>query len=530
MTITRRSGLRISFLSAACAAALAIAGCGDDSGGGGGSGDLADYAPADSPLYIEGVIRPEGELGDNIEALVENVSGLSDPGQLLIDQINQGLAEDPESEDFTYEDDIEPWLGERAGLAVGSFTESAEDDVVAVIEVTDTGAAQDFLDRIVETSSEDLMEASYEGVDYVVESEGAAVGIVDDVLAVGGTEAKFEELVDAGSGEGLSSDEDFEQTISEAPDESLVDFYIDSTAFLEEIKKQSDPAARQFFDSLGAQGDQGAAVASLIPEADRVEFQAVSTAENPAGTGAATELLESFPSDSFAAFAVPEVGEALAMGLDQLDEVGIPGEVPPGQLKAGLNQFGVDIDEIASAIGDVGIYAQGTDLQTIGGALVITTDDPETIASSLESVNDLLKRERVPGYTAITGNATGFAIRNPQELGPRPLVILTAGDRLAVGYGEKATEQALSPSQGEGLADNPVFGDATEALDGVDPSGFVDFASVFELIENVRPDVLSDTDYQQARPYLEKLGYLVFGSGEEGDLTTARFILGLSEE
>src|SRR3954469_24661538 len=95
---------------AALAAAIPLSGCGGGGGGGGTSADPATLAPSDAPLFVEATVRPEGELKSNIESLVENAAGISDPGTLIIDRLNSSLADADTEEKLTYEDDIEPWL------------------------------------------------------------------------------------------------------------------------------------------------------------------------------------------------------------------------------------------------------------------------------------------------------------------------------------------------------------------------------------------------------------------------------------
>ena len=40
----------------------------------------------------------------------------------------------------------------------------------------------------------------------------------------------------------------------------------------------------------------------------------------------------------------------------------------------------------------------------------------------------------------------------------------------------------------------------------------------------------SDSEYAEARPYLRRLSYLVFGSGSEGDRASTEIVLGLRGE
>src|SRR5690349_5807854 len=150
--MTRNSRLRALIIGLAALTALFVAGCGGDDGGG-SSGDLAGYAPQDTPVYIEGTIRPEGDLKDSVESLAAKV-GINDPGQRIIDEINSEIGSDDGS-GMSYEDDIEPWLGDEAAIFLGDFTGSDENTGV-IVATSDSNKAQDFLDKIAKLAGDSL--------------------------------------------------------------------------------------------------------------------------------------------------------------------------------------------------------------------------------------------------------------------------------------------------------------------------------------------------------------------------------------
>ena len=166
--------LVLSLLIAATAA-LTLSACGDD-GGGGAGGDLASVVPADTPVYVQAAVKPEGELKSNIETLVDNVAGIN-PGSAIVSQIDSGLSE----QGFTFEDDIDPWLGENAAIYISGFEGSEVESGALVVETTDPDAAQDFIDRAAKASGTEITEEEFEGVQYQSDGE-FAFGIVDDML------------------------------------------------------------------------------------------------------------------------------------------------------------------------------------------------------------------------------------------------------------------------------------------------------------------------------------------------------------
>lgn len=113
-------------------AAMLVAGCG---GGGGGGDQLASLVPADVAFYSEAVVRPQGEQRDAIESLASRVGGIDDPGGAIVHQLDVELSN--EGAEVTYEDDIAPWLGERAAIFYQSFGSDPPFDLI--FETTDSG-------------------------------------------------------------------------------------------------------------------------------------------------------------------------------------------------------------------------------------------------------------------------------------------------------------------------------------------------------------------------------------------------------
>ena len=506
----------LSLLLAALATVV-LAACGDDSGGGGGGADLASLAPADTPVFVQGAVRPEGDLRSNIEDMVDDVAGI-DAGTQIVNQINAGLAE----QNLTWEDDISPWLGENGAIFISGFQGSEVETGAALIETTDSGAAEDFVAKLAEGES-DVQEQDYEGVTY--RSDGDfAVGLVNDTL-VAGDPAAFEAAVDASDGDSLADDGDFSETIDQAPSDSLADVYVNLDDFFAAIRRDLDPQTQQFFDSVAGQTKGASALGSVVvPSSDRLELDFASNG-GAAPAGDVTDFLSSFPGDSWAAFATPEVGDRLSEAIDQLDESGIPPDLPPGELKKQLSQAGFDVEKVASALGDVGLFVTGTDQSSLGGALVVTTDDQAAAESTIKDLQDLARRSGSAGLKPSPGG-TGFSISDPEELGPKPLVVETADGRIAVAYGEDAAEAGLSGG-GDTLESSDVFSAATEALGDAQPAGFVDFGPIFQLAESL--GATDDPDYAVAKPYLDKLDYLSFGSGTDGDFVTSKVVLALSK-
>jgi hypothetical protein len=515
----------VLLFAAALIAALALAGCGG-SDDGSSSSDPAAVAPATSPLYVQVAVKPEGELKSNIEALAENVAGVDDLGSLIVDKIEEAASDSDEPVDF--EKEVEPWLGEKGGIFFGAYDGEDFESTGFAIEITDPDAAQQFIDNQVVSADGPVEDVSYEGVDFKVEDEDdEAIGLIGDVFVFAEGEATFKEAVDASKGESLSGSEDFTKAFEGVPANSFASVYADIGALIEGSGGMIDPDAKQLLDTAGIDPNEMTLTTSLVPGSDQVEIDVASDlggAEPP--TGDASELLGALPKNSVAALAAADFGQQLQEGIDSLDESGIPGEVPPNELKKALSAAGIDLDKIAGSLQDAGVFVTGANKSSIGGALVLTTKGGEA-ASTVASIGLFLRAAQVPGVTAIKGKTSGFSVRS-EELGRQPIVVVASEKRIAVAYGAKAAKQALDESTSTTLGDSDTYKAAVSSLEGTPITAFLDGAGVLKLVESaVSPE--ERLEFLIAKPYLKKARFLAVGAGGSDGLATAKLILGFNE-
>ncbi|HEX5761899.1 MAG TPA: DUF3352 domain-containing protein [Solirubrobacterales bacterium] len=507
---------------------LAIGGCGD-SGDGGGSGDassLASIAPPTSPIFIEGIIRPKGELQRDVEAVAQKIAGIDDVDAEIISKLEEEAEE--EGEPFDYETDVEPWLGERAGIFLNEFDGEDFQQFGVAIETTDPDAAQSFIEKQADADKDPIDDASYEGVEYKIDAADESVyGIVDDLVIVAEEEKAFKAAVDATNGDSLADEAAYGDAIEGATDGSLADIYVDVGLMIEQSGDQIDPTALKAFESAGIEPKEATAVASVVPGADQVEVLISSDlGDQEAPSGDASELLESLDSEAFAALAFSGFGDQVSEALDELDKEGIEGEVPPGQLKKGLKQAGIDLEAIAGSLEDGALFATGSSEKSLEGALVFTTDGSEEATEAISSIGDLLTGLGAAGVRKLdggNGQATGFEVNSP-DLGEKPLVVLTSDDRIAIGYGNVPAALALKPSKGGRLGDEAAYEEAVKALGETPITGYVDGPGALRLAQSLTGN---DSEFREAKKYLRNISSIAIGSEAEGNRVTAKLIVGI---
>ena len=511
------------------ATALAVlAGCG--SSGSSSSSDPASVAPPETPVFVEAKIQPTGTLKANLEGLASRVAGVGDLGGLIVSKLESSANGSGEPLDFNKE--VQPWLGETAGVFLADYNGNDFEGTGVAVEVTDTGEAQEFIDKRAESNGEPFEDASYEGINYKVDPSGeGTVGIIGNFVVYAEDTKTFKAAVDADGGESLAESETYEAIAPSAPEGSLADVYVDVGGLIKAAGGKVDRQTLRFFESSGIDVENASALASVIPGSDNVEVDVVSElgeeAENAIAGEPAEKLLGAMPANALAAISVGDFGEAVGGVVDSIDKSGIPGQVPPGELKSILGQAGIDIDKITKNLGDAAVFAEGSSRADLGGALVIEAKNPTEARDTVSNIGLLLRAGHTPGVTAIGGKASGFSVHSA-ELGPKPLVIAAEGQRLVVGYGLPATLRGLGSASGPTLSGTRPYNEALDALGSTPMTGFAAGAPAVRLVEGlVSPE--KREELAQLRPYLAKIPFLAIGAEKKGDLAQARLILGVTK-
>jgi uncharacterized protein DUF3352 len=512
---------------AASAALALLAGCGGDSSS---STDPASVAPADTQVFIEAKIQPTGELKANLEEIANRVAGVDDLGGTIVPYIETVALDFDEPLDF--EKEIQPWLGESAGVFLTDYNGDDFEPGGFVVEVTDTGEAQEFIDKQIESENEEVTDESYEGVDYKLGSEDEdGVGIVGDFIVFGDSKAAFEAAVDASKGESLAEVDNYTGITPSSPDSSLANVFVDVGGLIETAGSEVDPDALKLFEATGVDVEKSSALLSLVPGSDNVEIDVAGKLGGTKGsvpTEDAAELLGSMPANAVAAVGVGDLGANLGEAIDTIDEQGFPGEIPPNQLKDTMKKAGIDIEKITANLGDAAVFVEGRTRPTLAGALVIEAKNSSEAQNTVSNVGTLLRANGTPGVTAVNGEASGFSVRSP-DLGAKPLVVAAKGERIAIGYGLPATLAGLDSESGPTLAKTKAYNEALNSLGGTPITGFAAGAPALRLVEGLLTDTDEKEELEELTPYLSKIPFLAIGSETNGDVVQAKLILGVTE-
>ena len=505
-------GRRFGALAAAVAVVAAAPGCGGSSGPPPASG-LARAVPPNAALYADAVVHPTGPLKASLEASLGKLLGTHDPGGYLVSKLDRALRADH----LSFARDIEPWLGERAGVFLTSFGSNPNGAVL--IQTTDRSAALATLGRAATAGGRKPHRSSYHGVRLASAGDTAYAAVGD--LAVAGSRAGVEAAIDAWKRSSLADSGAYRTSVAAAPADRVLTVWANPSKVLGALAAAGtvSPAAVK-----GVRREAGAVLRAPIAlwgdaTSDYLALEA-SFAQAP-GTSGGPSLIGDFPSDSWLAFGFHESAQAAGAGQRGTNggtALGIPGSA---ELQRALRGAGIDTGNLARWLGDISGFVRGSSIYGLGGALVISSRDRAASARTLAELRSAFARDADVVTERLGPGGPGFSVTPPGA--PVEIVFTQRDGKVIIGLGQASIADALSSQQG--LAESPAFKSAAAALGGLEPSLYLDFQPVARLFEV--PGVINDPRFEQIKPYLDRLDYLIAGAGSDRGRALVRIALGV---
>lgn len=487
--------------------------------------------PQEAFVYGNVFLDPSTDQKEAIRDLLEKFPKAPNPEEAK-DQLTELFDEGLKEIDATFEDDIDPWLGTQvAGFAVAPQSPEGDPTGAFLIGSDDNDAAQAFIDKAISKSDLEFQEKTYEGVTYQLNGDSGAVGLVGDFVVIGG-EQGFKDVVDTeAGGDSLEGTDRYADTEERLTDDRLATFYFDAKP-LSDLLAQTPGAAGMNLGALGLNTEEPVG-AALYVGSDRIVFESNSKLPTQ-GEGASlaalaqgSGLLAELPGQSWGAFGLPNAGEFIRKAFEQFAAAfAAAAGADPSQFEQEFEaQTGLNFqDDIVSWMGDLGVFVQGTDLNTIGGGIVIESKDPATSTATLKRIGELIEAQAGVSLQPLTlPGVEGFSIQEPEM--PQPINFVAA-DKVVIAFGNEATEAALQSD--ETLADNPTFQAAGSALgEGFSTSAYFDIATIVGFAETAGGFSTDETYQADVKPWLDPLSFVAAGSKVEGDRITQRFIIGV---
>ena len=501
---------------------LVLAGCGSSAGSGSADADPAAAMPANAPVYLELVLRPEGAQREKTLAFAGKVLQTDDPEGKIRELLDKALASDSKAD---YEKDVEPWLGKRAGLYLSDLQQDSPTAVVA-LAAKDSGKAEDAIKA--EADRNKATKSTYNGVTiYNDAHDQSAAAPAGDYVLFAESPDELHAAIDTIKGKpSLAASDRYKGAIDGLPGDRMGLMYLDTAELVRLIGQQAakeDPSAGAFFSALGTGGLGGAAAALLIDE-DQASIEVRSKkpkAESSGGLGSllagpsgSSALVRDAPDGSIVVIGVPQVGRTLKTLVTQL-----AGAFGGAALTAQFEQqSGLNLDnDVYGWMGDLALFVRGSDLSNVDGGVIIGLSDPARAKSALPKLVAFAKQGGDVPLQPTHLEGAEIAFKAPLPAAPQPLYIGLGGDKAVIALGSAAATAALKADKT--IADGGLYDRAKDAIDGIDPSLIVDAAGLLKLIEG---PASGDPDFAKAKPYLDMFELIAAGSKTEGDQLRTR--------
>jgi hypothetical protein len=470
-------------------------------------------------VYVEAQVQPDGELASNLKSVAGKILRTPDPGAKVVGWIDDALKDDGAS----FGKDVQPWLGQRAGLAVTAVGAGGDDvDVVAAVASKDDDAAKKFVDA---EAGKGGVERTYQGVEYRYKADGDVAAAVVDGAVVVGTEKGFKSAIDAQKGgQKLADSAAFKKARDVVGTAGAGFAYADPGRFfdlaagaaagkLSQGNAQSLQAVKGLLTASGLQSI--AASLNVAKDALQIDAAAIgvkATQGGGDGPGAAAAV----PAGSWLSVGIGDVGGTFENVLKGFG--GAAGGISPDALLQGLkSQLGIDVQkDLLSWMGDAAVFVRGTTTKDVNGALVVTSKDPAASKAAIPKLRRLIEGASHSKVVALKGGvagATGFSVDAGSSL-PSTIDVATKDDKFVIAIGAGALRDAFSPPAK--LGDSDPYRTAASLLGDAKPSIFLDTPQVVKLLGSAAG---GDEDFQKAKPTLDAFGPAAAGVSSSGDVT-----------
>ncbi|MCL8027582.1 DUF3352 domain-containing protein [Nocardioides bruguierae] len=409
-------------------------------------GEAAEALPGDALVYVGMTLDPSGS--QKVEAVrtlqkfpdlaaelgMDGDAGEVDPKAAIVEAI---IAEAGCEDTLSYADDVEPWLGDRAGVVLRG--ELSEDTVpLLAVEVTDESLVDAGLEALATCDGgeepDDL--GAYEVRDgwlYATETQEG----LDDAFAA----------LDEGS---LADDADYAELSGLAGDTGIVSAYVapalgsalgDLIASQSGLDEMGDSA--QLAEGLAQMEGFGGAVAQVRFEDGALEVEAGGMASDEAAAvtdvTAGGDMVSSLPAETDAVLAAGLADGAIEAQVEALSSsLG----TTPDEIDAELqSSFNLTLDQLSAAVGDgIGIaLGSGLDLNSAMASTsldalpvaVLVGGTPDDVAPVVDTLNilagyalgsgEITVEETPSGSALVTGNAYGDAVASGGDLASDPV-------------------------------------------------------------------------------------------------------------
>ena len=510
------------------------------------SDEAIALVPEDAQFYLNVFMRPSNGQKSAIEDLLEAGDVTADEAtDRIAEVVNRAL----EDVGLTFEEDIDPTVGNQAAIFASDFGATLDSDAALtdetpgsmeaalLVAIKDQAQAEELIDVADEQSDADITGVeSYEGVEYTLYEDDSAVGFVED-FAVVGTEAGFKAVVDtANGGDSLGSSDAYQDVTGRLNDDNLGLLYFNFATIVDEARESGTltPEDESSLEMLGDSVEKPYAIAAYADSEGIVVESAI-----PIPTeGTVSELfdvltqetnVEDLPGDSWIALGVPDVGRIAELFFEigtQLEEIA---EADMTEIEEGFEaETGLSLREhVFDGLQGLRFFISGGIGPGTRGAVILEAVEEGVATDIVDALRGLAEEQGLAvSDLDLEGYESGFSFIDPTATDS--VHVVRDRGRIVAGFGEEATRAALEG--GDSLAESEKFGGATELLDDYEPYIYLDLDPPLAAFRNFVAPTITDYPAATLDPLLDAASSIAAGSRRDGDYLMQRLILGVETE
>ena len=389
-------------------------------------------------------------------SMKDPLSGVDEQGDMR-EEIFDAIKDEGGLDGVDYEQDVEPWLGQRFGLALVPGEDGGQPEVVLAFASTDEDAAKEGLEKATQ--------------------DGGYCSVQEDYAICGEAQSVVDKAVNDAATKSLEDTETFSQDMDDLGEEGMVTGWMDGTAVQE---------AAGDTDSLSQPDEEleGRFAAALRFDGPTLELagraNALPDGSVPSGDGTSAGDL---PADTLAAFSVTGLDEALKNAWPQFDEAmqGALGYDWTSSVQDFERETGISLpDDAAKALGD-------------DTTVAVDSNGPEP-QIAVRSNGDRGTIDKLVGNDP----SSGVYVKDGKD------------DTTVVGSDEG---HAGEVANGGDLGDTDAFKDAVPDADGASTVMYVDVTKVVDAFG----DELGSEERENIEP-LSAVGLSVSGEDDHADI------------
>jgi hypothetical protein len=502
--------------------------------------------PEDAQFYLNVFMRPSNGQKRAIEDLLEAGDVTPDEATDRIAEVVNSALEDV---GLTFEEDIDPTIGNQAAVFASDFGATLETEAplteggpeateaALLVAIKDRSKADGLIDVAgEETDAEIAGQEDYEGYEYTLYKDDSAVGFVGD-FAVIGTEAGFKAVVDTAEGDdSLDSSDAYQDVTGRLNDDNLGILYFNFASIVDDARESGalTPEDENALELAGDSLEKPYAIAAYAAS----EGVVIESAMPIPSEGALSELfdvltqetsVEDLPANSWIALGVPEVGRLVELFFEigaQLEEVA---EADMTEIEEGFEaETGLNLREhVFEGLKGVRFFISGGIGPGTRGAIIADTADEDVATDIMDALRGFAEEQGVAvSDLDLEGYETGFSFLDPS--GTDSVHTVVDGARIVTGFGDEATRAALEG--GESLAGSEKFGGATELLDDYEPYFYLGLDPPLAAFRNFIAPMITDYPESTLDPLLDAASSIAVGGKRDGDYLMQKLILGVEQE